>query len=168
MILKMTPGGPCYLQTFAYCRHNYLTSLWNLFPINLLSLVKIFAVSLLEVSLLREVLLAKGSKGRPEVNFINVLRTAFIRKVLKGKKRTVKASVSFLAFGFYTHKALCKMLMKLTRDFVFLDYMVVLHGALKLNTALGSAEDCNLKHESSNNYCKKVLLDNVVSEKGTL
>ncbi len=33
--------------------------------------------------------------------------------------------------------------------------MVVLHGALKLNTALGSAEDCNLKHESSNNYCKK-------------
>jgi len=41
------------------------------------------------------------------VNFINVLRTAFVLVDPKSVKNTVKSSVSFYAFGIYERKS-CK------------------------------------------------------------
>jgi len=56
-----------------------------------------------------------------DVNFINILCTAFALVDPENVKNTVKSSVSFYAFGIYERKSLRRMLMKWTPD-VNLDF----------------------------------------------
>jgi hypothetical protein len=58
-----------------------------------------------------------------DVNFINILRTAFVLVDPESIKITVKSSVFFYTFGIYKRKAVRRMLMKLSPD----HYPIIIH-----------------------------------------